>query len=138
MSISALKAHIQLAHASVEYTRNLSVQQVARGALNTNNFLAYIYANMDTYPELIARIEHKQILPDTSGLARQEEVVDATMPSVDEVPVIIHAFNEAEQRRLQRERERVQFDAWYRNQQQALREAQQRVNQLLTGEENPY
>lgn len=136
MSIPALKAHIQLAHASVEYTRNLSVQQVARGAYGTNNFLAYIYANMDTYPELIARIEHKQLLPDSVGLARQEEVVDTTMPSVDEVPILVQGFNDAERMRRERERERVAFDEWCRTQAQAMREAQERVNQLLTGQEN--
>lgn len=136
MSIPALRAHIQLAHASVEYTRHLSVQQVSRGALQTNNFLAYVYANADTYPELIERIEHKQILPDSVGLARQEDVVDTTMPSIDEVPILVQGFNDAERVRRERERERVAFDEWCRNQQQAMQEAQQRLNQLLTGQEN--
>lgn len=112
LSIPALRAHIQLAHASVEYTRNLSVQQVANGALSQNNFLAYVYANMDMYSELVERIEHKQILPDTSGLARQEEAVDTTMPSVDEVPTLIYAYNDAERERREYELQRARFDEW--------------------------
>lgn len=61
MSIPALKAHIQLAHASVEYTRNLSVKDVRDGALNTENFLEYIKQNNHLYPELLTRIESKGI-----------------------------------------------------------------------------
>ena len=132
LSIPALKAHIQLAHASVEYTRDLSVQQVSMGALSQNNFLAYIYANMDIYPELVARIEHKQILPDSVGLARQEDVVDPTMPSVDEVPIIVNSFNEAEERRRAREAERATFDEWCRQQQEYM----QRMASSLLNQSN--
>lgn len=62
MDINALKAHIQLAHASVEYTRTLSVKQVADGALLHDAFVQYIINNVDIYPELVERITRKQLL----------------------------------------------------------------------------
>lgn len=133
MSIQALRAHIQLAYASVEYTRDLSVQEVTMGALNQNNFLAYIYANMDTYPELIERIEHKQILPDSVGLARQEEVVDTTMPSVDEVPILVQGFNDAERMRREEEQARQEYEAWLQAQRIRLQEAQARIDAVMYG-----
>ena len=61
MNIQALKAHIQLAHASVEYTRNLSVKDVNAGAYHPDKLVAYIYANHTIYPELVGRIQHKDL-----------------------------------------------------------------------------
>jgi hypothetical protein len=62
-----IKAHIDLAHASVEYTRTLSVKDVREGALSSNNFMWYIIQNVEVYPELVARMNKLSIV----GLARQ-------------------------------------------------------------------
>ena len=51
-----IKAHLDLAHASVEYTRVMSVSQVRDGALSPNNFIAYIKENEILYPELVSRL----------------------------------------------------------------------------------
>lgn len=61
MDKSALKAHLQLAHAAVEYTRTLSVADVRNGALEATAFLEYIF-KQDIYDDLVARIERKQIV----------------------------------------------------------------------------
>lgn len=53
---NVIKAHLDLAHASVEYTRVMSVSQVRDGALSPDNFIAYIKANEVLYPELVARL----------------------------------------------------------------------------------
>ena len=53
---NTIKAHLDLAHASVEYTRVMSVPQVRDGALSPSNFVAYIKANEALYPELVARL----------------------------------------------------------------------------------
>jgi len=51
-----IKSHIDLAHASVEYTRTLSVQQVRSGALSADSFMTYIESHADLYPELNERM----------------------------------------------------------------------------------
>ena len=51
-----IMSHIDLAHASVEYTRSLSVQEIKNGALYPEQFVAYIVANEKRYPELVERI----------------------------------------------------------------------------------
>jgi len=51
-----IKAHLDLAHASVEYTRVMSVSQVRDGALSPSNFIAYIKENEILYPELVSRL----------------------------------------------------------------------------------
>jgi L-rhamnose mutarotase len=51
-----VKAQLDLAHASVEYTRSLSVKQVIDGALTQSAFIQYISENESLYPQLIARI----------------------------------------------------------------------------------
>ena len=51
-----IKAHLDLAHASVEYTRVMSVPQVRDGALSPSNFIAYIKENEILYPELVSRL----------------------------------------------------------------------------------
>jgi hypothetical protein len=59
-----IKSQLDLAHASVEYTRNLTVQDVTlNGALTSDNFMWYIFEHEDLYPELVARID-KLITPD--------------------------------------------------------------------------
>jgi hypothetical protein len=52
-----IKAQIDLAHASVEYTRILTVQDIQQGALTADNFMWYIFQHEDLYPELSARID---------------------------------------------------------------------------------
>lgn len=58
---NVVKAQISLAHASVEYTRRLSLQDIKDGALKRDNFIAYIISNAETYPELTERIN--RIIP---------------------------------------------------------------------------
>jgi hypothetical protein len=62
-----IKSQIDLAHASVEYTRNLSVQDVRNGALNSNDFMFYITQRVELYPELVSRMNKLSIV----GLTRQ-------------------------------------------------------------------
>lgn len=64
---NTIKSQIDLAHSSVEYTRNLSVQDVRNGALNSNNFMWYIIQNVEIYPELVSRMNKLSIV----GLTRQ-------------------------------------------------------------------
>ena len=65
-----IKAQIDLAHASVEYTRTLTVQDVREGALSADSFMWYVFQNETLYPELTARIDKLVV-----GLARQNESV---------------------------------------------------------------
>jgi len=51
---SRVKALISLAHASVEYTRTLTVQDVVAGALNSESLMTYIDENASMYPDLVA------------------------------------------------------------------------------------
>ena len=52
-----VKSQINLAHASVEYTRTLTVKDVRDGALKAEQFAQYIMAHADIYPELVARLD---------------------------------------------------------------------------------
>lgn len=52
----AVKSQLDLAHASVEYTRTLSVKQVINGALTQSAFMKYILENESTYMQLVYRI----------------------------------------------------------------------------------
>jgi len=52
-----IKAQIDLAHASVEYTRTLTVSDIREGALSADNFMWYIFQHEELYPELSARID---------------------------------------------------------------------------------
>jgi hypothetical protein len=54
---NTIKAHLDLAHASVEYTRTLTVQDIQQGALSADNFMWYVFQNETLYPELSARID---------------------------------------------------------------------------------
>jgi Putative amidoligase enzyme len=65
-----IKAQLDLAHASVEYTRTLNANDVINGALSADNFMWYIFQNEELYPQLSARIDKLVV-----GLARQEESV---------------------------------------------------------------
>lgn len=51
-----VKSFIDLAHASVEYTRGMSVRDVRQGALSSNHFTQYIQDNIALYPELNTRL----------------------------------------------------------------------------------
>lgn len=53
---NTIKAQLDLAHASVEYTRTLSVKDVIDGAMQERAFLNYILANSELYSDLINRI----------------------------------------------------------------------------------
>jgi hypothetical protein len=53
---TTIKAQLDLAHASVEYTRTLTVQDVRNGALHASQFMSYIAENVELYPELNARM----------------------------------------------------------------------------------
>jgi hypothetical protein len=52
-----IKAQLDLAHASVEYTRTLTVQDIQQGALSADLFMWYIFQHEELYPELSARID---------------------------------------------------------------------------------
>jgi hypothetical protein len=54
---NTVKAQIDLAHASVEYTRTLTVRDIQEGALSADNFMWYIFQHEELYPELSARID---------------------------------------------------------------------------------
>ena len=53
---NTIKSYLDLAHASVEYTRTLTLQQVKDGALTADPFMTYIESNTDLYPELNERM----------------------------------------------------------------------------------
>ena len=52
-----VKAALDLAHASVEYTRELRVPDVWASALMAENFMEYIKMNIELYPELNERMD---------------------------------------------------------------------------------
>lgn len=72
---NVLKSYIDLAHASVEYTRTLSVKEVANGALLPEPFIAYIIANEHIYSELVERIN--RIYIPTDFIRSNEQKVSA-------------------------------------------------------------
>jgi hypothetical protein len=59
---NTIKAQIDLAHASVEYTRTLTVQDVRNGALHQSQFMSYIAENIELYPELNERMNKLPIV----------------------------------------------------------------------------
>lgn len=68
-----VKAQLDLAHASVEYTRTMTVKDIREGgALTSTQFIRYIAENAGLYPELFARVS-KLILPVSAS--RQTESV---------------------------------------------------------------
>ena len=68
-----IKSQLDLAHASVEYTRNLTIQDVTQGALTSDNFMWYIFENEHLYPELVTRID-KLITPNLIGRPADQNV----------------------------------------------------------------
>jgi hypothetical protein len=71
VNTNTIKSHIDLAHASVEYTRNLTVRDVREGALAWVKFADYILAHADLYPELNERIT-RLVLPNLVRLNGQK------------------------------------------------------------------
>lgn len=70
VNTETIKSQLDLAHASVEYTRTLSVRDINNGALTADNFMWYIFQNEDVYPQLVARID-KLITNDHVRLTEQ-------------------------------------------------------------------
>jgi hypothetical protein len=70
VNTNTVKSHLDLAHASVEYTRNMTVKDIRNGALSADRFMLYIIQNGDLYPELYERI-NRIILPNYVGISRQ-------------------------------------------------------------------
>jgi hypothetical protein len=62
VNTNTIKSHIDLAHASVEYTRSMTVKDIREGALEPANFVHYILENSALYPELHERI-NRLVLP---------------------------------------------------------------------------
>lgn len=72
---ATVKAQIDLAHASVEYTRVMSVKEVIGGALGFSEFVSYVKIHAELYPDLVARIS-TVITPNLSvRLTEQRESV---------------------------------------------------------------
>lgn len=63
-----IKAQLDLAHASVEYTRTLNANDVIKGALSADSFMWYIFEHEELYPQLVSRID--RLIPSV-GLTRQ-------------------------------------------------------------------
>jgi hypothetical protein len=61
-----IKSQLDLAHASVEYTRTLTVQDVREGALSADNLMWYVFQHEELYPELSARLDKLVV-----GISRQ-------------------------------------------------------------------
>jgi hypothetical protein len=67
-----IKSAIDLAHASVEFTRVMSIKEVRDGGLSCLNFRQYIESKPELYPSLIARIQiHSDVL---TRIERKEHV----------------------------------------------------------------
>jgi len=56
VNAETVKSFIDLAHASVEYTRGMSVRDIRQGSLSQDNFTSYIQDNAGLYPELNVRL----------------------------------------------------------------------------------
>ena len=54
---TTIKAQLDLAHASVEYTRTLNANDVINGALTADSFMWYIFEHEELYPQLVSRID---------------------------------------------------------------------------------
>ena len=68
-----IKAQLDLAHASVEYTRVMSVQEVIGGALSADSFMTYIESLPDLYQHLNERMA--RVVTPSVGISRQKESV---------------------------------------------------------------
>jgi hypothetical protein len=67
---NTIKSQIDLAHASVEYTRNLSVKDVREGAMLPRKFAEYIYSNSELYSDLVKRM-NRTILYSEKNLQKE-------------------------------------------------------------------
>jgi hypothetical protein len=56
-----IKGYMDLAHASVEYTRNLTLQQVKDGALSDSAFIEYVRENGSLYEHLVGLFDQLDI-----------------------------------------------------------------------------
>lgn len=65
-----VKSQLDLAHASVEYTRVMSLQEVKSGALNADSFMTYIESLPGLYPHLNERMA--RIVPTSVRLNGQK------------------------------------------------------------------
>ena len=63
-----IKAQLDLAHASVEYTRTINANDVINGALTADSFMWYIFQHEELYPQLVSRID--RLIP-TMSASRQ-------------------------------------------------------------------
>jgi hypothetical protein len=61
-----IMAHLGLAHASVEYTRGLSVRDIANGALDPANFIAYLREHEDMYKATVERLDRRVPLSEST------------------------------------------------------------------------
>jgi len=57
LNVRTLKSIVNLAHASVEFTRDVSVPQVRAGHLNWQNLVMYVRSKPEIYSELIGRLD---------------------------------------------------------------------------------
>lgn len=57
LNVRSLKSIVNLAHASVEFTRNVSVPQVRAGYLNWQNLVQYVKSKPEIYSELIGKFD---------------------------------------------------------------------------------
>ncbi len=64
-----IKGYMDLAHASVEYTRNLTLQQVKDGALSDIAFITYIRENVSLYEHLVGLLD--RLGYEAVGISRQ-------------------------------------------------------------------
>ena len=71
VNTNTIKSHIDLAHASVEYTRTLTVRDIREGALDANRLMWYIIQNGELYPELHERV-NRLVLPNLVRLNGQK------------------------------------------------------------------
>jgi hypothetical protein len=71
VNTNTIKAHLDLAHASVEYTRTMTVKDIRNGALSADRFMLYIIQNAELYPELHERI-NRIVLPNYVRVNEQE------------------------------------------------------------------
>lgn len=118
LSQTALAAHIQLAHAAVEYTRTLSVSDVRNGALQPLAFLDYIASHADIYADLQQRIEHKQV---------RENAMPTPKPEIDKERVA--KAEEYERREMQRMRE--EHEQWQRRRAAAVASQDEQIQEAL-------
>ena len=70
---NTIKAQLDLAHASVEYTRTMTVKEVMTGALNADSFMTYIESLPDLYPHLNERMA--RVVTPSVRLTEQKESV---------------------------------------------------------------